>query len=869
MASAPIDAGHDQDAAVALLADRERQSEGDLLDTLHLGSLLQAPALIALLHGPDHVYQFVNERYIRVIGDRNYIGRPVREVVPEAVDQGLVAILDRVYATGEPFVATEMPLQFTQGTAGTLQEGFYTFIYQPLGDGRGAVTGIMLHAVEVTEQVRTRSRFEQLAVEHTATLNQMADGVIVVDTTGLVTFQNEAARRLLGIDGVGLPLEDWLQTIELLTLDGAALPVEDTWLAQTVQGGEPKLDVERRIRRPDGTEIVVHGSAAPVIAEDGSRYGSVFTFRDITEQKKLEEARFALAALVESSSDAIIRATLDGIITAWDRGAEQLYGYSASEAIGQPTGMIVPTDRADELSRVLAQVRAGNPVEHIETVRRHKDGQLIDISVSVSPIKNVFGATTGALSIAHDIGKRKRLERERTQHQQELTTRVLQAQEDERKRIARDLHDETLQALTTLLITLDLAERRLPDGTDDTASVLARVRSIARRALDETRTLAHSLRPPILDDLGLVAALQALGEEYMQTFHVHILVESGSGTENTVHVAPSIETVLFRVAQEALTNACKHAGANEVRISFTIRGGYGMLSVADNGHGFDLQQSTSPGRHTGLGLDGMRERAALVGGDLHIDTTPGAGTRVTLRVRVNEELSRSPVEERGDDGRSAGPSSSLNVLLVDDHAMVREGLKLVLETQPGIQVAGEAEDGHQALELVEQLHPDVVVMDIAMPNLNGFDATRQIKRRFPEVKVLILTSHENRQYVTQIVKTGADGCLLKRSAGTELVAALETVQAGRSYVSPSVTGTLLDDYRVRVDHGGEDLLTEREREVVQLVAEGHTNRGIAHKLGISVKTVETHRTNIMEKLGAADRTDLVKYAIRTGMITPE
>jgi DNA-binding NarL/FixJ family response regulator len=231
--------------------------------------------------------------------------------------------------------------------------------------------------------------------------------------------------------------------------------------------------------------------------------------------------------------------------------------------------------------------------------------------------------------------------------------------------------------------------------------------------------------------------------------------------------------------------------------------------------------------------------------------------------------SEYPAESRDGDQRQERTASAMEVLLVDDHAMVREGLKLILETMPGFHVAGEAEDGRQALDLVERLRPDVVVMDIAMPNLNGLDASRQIRRRFPDVKILILTSHENRQYVTQIVKTGANGCLLKRSAGTELVTALETLREGRSYVSPSVAGTLLDDYRVRIDRGGEDLLTEREREIVQLVAEGHTNQGIARKLGISIKTVETHRTNIMDKLGAADRTDLVKYAIRTGMISPE
>ena len=211
------------------------------------------------------------------------------------------------------------------------------------------------------------------------------------------------------------------------------------------------------------------------------------------------------------------------------------------------------------------------------------------------------------------------------------------------------------------------------------------------------------------------------------------------------------------------------------------------------------------------------------------------------------------------------------VLLADDHAILRDGLRMVLDAQPGISVVGEAEDGRQALDMVEELHPDVVVMDIAMPNMNGLEATRQIKRRFPDVKVVILTMHENQQYLVQIVKVGATACVLKRSAGTELVTAVKAAARGESYFSPSIARMLLEDYRILLDHGtadDEELLTEREREVLQLVAEGRTNQEIADLLTLSIKTVQTHRAHIMEKLNAHDRTDLVKYAISKGMIVP-
>ena len=212
------------------------------------------------------------------------------------------------------------------------------------------------------------------------------------------------------------------------------------------------------------------------------------------------------------------------------------------------------------------------------------------------------------------------------------------------------------------------------------------------------------------------------------------------------------------------------------------------------------------------------------------------------------------------------------VLLADDHAILREGIRMVLDSQAGITVVGEAEDGRQALEMVEALQPDVVVMDIAMPNMNGAEATRQIRRRFPRTRVVILTMHENQQYLMQIVNAGATACVLKRSAGTELVTAVKAAARGESYFSPTMASMMLDVYRKQlVEDGGDELamLTEREREVLQLVAEGKTSQEIADQLFVSIKTVQTHRMHIMEKLDAHDRTDLVRHAIRLGIIPPE
>jgi DNA-binding NarL/FixJ family response regulator len=211
------------------------------------------------------------------------------------------------------------------------------------------------------------------------------------------------------------------------------------------------------------------------------------------------------------------------------------------------------------------------------------------------------------------------------------------------------------------------------------------------------------------------------------------------------------------------------------------------------------------------------------------------------------------------------------VLLAEDHTIVRKGLRSLLETQAGIEVIGEAQDGREALLKAEQLHPDIVLMDITMPGLNGLEATRQIKKRFPEVKVLILTVHSSEEYIREILRAGASGYLVKQAAPNELIAAIEAIQRGESYLSPSVSRKVVREY-VQHAAGSADAdtyerLTDREREVLQLIAEGNSTRDIAELLHLSVKTAETHRARLMRKLDIHSTAELTQYAIRRGVIS--
>jgi len=215
--------------------------------------------------------------------------------------------------------------------------------------------------------------------------------------------------------------------------------------------------------------------------------------------------------------------------------------------------------------------------------------------------------------------------------------------------------------------------------------------------------------------------------------------------------------------------------------------------------------------------------------------------------------------------------SIIRVLLAEDHTIVRKGLRSLLDDEAGIEIVGEAEDGQQTMELVQHLLPDVVLMDITMPVLNGLEATRQIKKLFPQVKVLVLTVHSTEEYIFQVLRAGASGYVVKQAAVSELVQAIRTVYHGDSFLSPSISRQAIEEYGRQAEamEDKHDRLTDREREVLQLIAEGRTNREIASRLHVTVKTVEAHRAHLMDKLGLHSTADLTKYALRKGIINPD
>jgi len=214
--------------------------------------------------------------------------------------------------------------------------------------------------------------------------------------------------------------------------------------------------------------------------------------------------------------------------------------------------------------------------------------------------------------------------------------------------------------------------------------------------------------------------------------------------------------------------------------------------------------------------------------------------------------------------------TALRILIVDDHAVVRRGIRSLLESEQGFTVSGEATTGREAVEMARRLQPDVIVMDLTLPELNGLDAARQILKDAPRIEILVLTMHHSEALARDVLQAGARGYVLKSDADQSLIAAIKSLRDHKPFLSPNVTEFVLDDYLRRNDgnDGAPPDVTAREREIIQLLAEGNSNKEAAATLGVSVKTIEAHRANIMRKLRLRSVTELVRYAIRNNIVQP-
>jgi PAS domain S-box-containing protein len=339
-----------------------------------------------------------------------------------------------------------------------------------------------------------------------------------------------------------------------------------------------------------------------------------------------------LAAIVQQSEDAIISSTLEGTILSWNRGAFKVYGYTAEEALGKSAAILFPPDRVPELEGMLAQLRTGNAVAQPHTERLRKDGTRIQVSVSLSPIKDDGGLPIGVSAICRDISGHVRTLREIEAMNAELhrlSGQLLRLQDEERRRIARELHDGPVQELAALQLSLDamsdLAEVR---ASADAVRMLHRSAKLATDCARGLRTLSYLLHPPMLDELGLATALQMFVEGFAQRTGIAVELRLPDGLGR---LAPDLELALFRIAQESLANAYRHSESDEVEIRGFIEGEAFVMEIEDHGRGMKLPgHPTTDGVRLGVGIPGMQERAHQLGGEFEIQSERG---RTVVRVR--------------------------------------------------------------------------------------------------------------------------------------------------------------------------------------------------------------------------------------------
>ena len=481
-------------------------------------------------------------------------------------------------------------------------------------------------------------------------------GVYSCDASGVIRDFNRRAVELWGRKPQTADADErWCGSFKMHRPDGSVMPHDQCPMAEVLSGKIPEArDAEVQIERPDGSRITVIVNIRPLKDENGKILGAINCFVDISERKQAEAVRARLAAIVESSDDAMISKTLDGTITTWNRGAERLFGYTAEEAIGKNITFVVPPDRLPEEATILDRLKRGERVEHFETIRKRKDGTMVDVSLTISPVRNTSGQVVGASKVARDITEKKAAEKalqqahdrlesmveQRTRSVRQLSLRLLTVQDEEHRSISRELHDSVGQHLAGIKMSVD--RLRQLESPDKQTEMLSQLSESLDKCMSETRTISHLLHPPLIDELGFQAAAKWYIEAFSERSGIKATIELSNDTQRLPRL---VELPLFRILQASLSNVHRHAHSSSVDVRFVINAGEAKLEVKDYGKGISpelLRQFNRSGGGAGIGLAGMRERLRELGGRLEVESdTNGTLIRAVVPVSASSEAKES------------------------------------------------------------------------------------------------------------------------------------------------------------------------------------------------------------------------------------
>lgn len=518
-------------------AERERLLRSQEAKRSRLAYLFtQTPAFVAVLRGPEHVFELVNPHYLQLTGQRDVIGKCVREALPEIKEQGYFELLDEVFRTGEPHVGSEMRIMVQREPGGRPEERFVDFVYQPMFAADESVSGIFVHGVDITERKRAEDAMRESEEWLRAIFEASRDGILVEDEER-ITYVNQSYTSLFGYEGPGELIGKHVSTV--ISPEDVERLLE---FGRRRARGEVVASIyEFKGKRKDGSLIDVEASVS-ISTVAGQAYITT-TVRDIAERKRAEES------------------------------LRQAH---------------------DELERRVAE-------------------------------RTVELAHTNE-TLQAEIRERTRMEEARRLLLQQLVT----AQEDERRRISRELHDQMGQHLAAMVLLVN-SLKDFPQLETATDSRFEQLEEVAQQISREVDTLAWELRPIALDDLGLHVALGNYVKKWSKRSGVPVDFHSTDLTDR--RLPPQIETALYRLAQEALTNIIKHAQATYVGFILERRDNQVSVIIEDDGCGFDVEALlATPAGERRMGILGMQERTTLVGGTLNIESTLGAGTTIFVRI---------------------------------------------------------------------------------------------------------------------------------------------------------------------------------------------------------------------------------------------
>lgn len=545
-----------------------------------------------------------------------------------------------------------------------------------------------------------------------------------------------------------------------------------------------------------------------------SRTGVAVFGSDITDRKEAEEAlrqsEERLRLMVESAVEyAIFSMDCHGLVTSWNRGAERILGYSEEEILGRPMEILYSPD--DQEEKVPAQERErARTLGQAEDERWHvrKDGTRFWASGQSMSMVDSNGDVRGYVKILRDYTGRKRAEtwlmalnetlekrvaertaeaEDRARQLQMLAAELTEAEERERRRLAELLHDHLQQLLVAAKMQIGILSQRSSD--EAVTGSLSQVDNLLQQSIDASRSLTVELSPPILYDAGLGAAFHWLARRMLENHGLNVTIEAQEEAEPE---SENLRAFLFQAVRELLFNVVKHAAVKEARLELSRLNGDVRATVSDCGVGFDVIERQSLTKSRGFGLFSMGERVALLQGSIDIRSAIGRGTTVSVTVPIDqperEGSGRPPAvaavreTESEATGRVAAKRSSglIRILIADDHKILREGLAGLLREQPDFEVVSEASDGQFAVEMARETKPDVIIMDVSMPRLNGIEATRIIKGEMPEIRIIGLSMHAEEDLSDAMRQAGAIAYMTKGVPSEILTAAIRDAAAAKA-----------------------------------------------------------------------------------------